>query len=271
MPQTKTIQRHSRPKGFTNALYHIHKQHNKHKLKQLQRIIIEQWSLNSYQYNGELYSINNMAEYLKLPTKEVMERMNKAILGIAGVYENNEKGRKFARAQISQLIFKGLENEALARSQVELLMRDQAGHYKPFLTTEVNRSIANLLNSGKPLLEILKLLTEKDPQPLIGQLQVNTDNRAINHITTDQAIKMIRDNSTSLLDIGTKDPAYLEYKDLPNVDARTQDLTSIGIKTLATEAKVRDKGKGIKGGLKKARKAQFGHGNRDPIIEVDEE
>lgn len=286
MPQQKTnnkglIQRVPRPKGYTIAITTIHNTINKEKkLRQLERIkelTIEQWTLNSYQVNNETYSISKMAEYLGMGIEVVMQVMNKVLLKVANIFDNqedtNQRGQ-FARAQIFRSIFLSLENEALSKAQAELLIREQDGHYKPFLTSEVNRALGNLTQAQKPILDLLKLITDKDPTLLTGKLPEN-QNESVKYISTEQAIKLVRDNSASVIDNPQDTAAYLDFTDLPNVDARTQDLTSIGIKTLKSLENRKDsKSKGTFKDARKKEANQFSHGNRDKeghIIEIDED
>jgi hypothetical protein len=159
-----------------------------------------------------------------------------------------------------------LENQAISRQQVEILMASQGAEYKAFISREVNGSIANLNATQKTQIELLRLITDltkgsSGPSILINNLNNPTLNQ--NHITADQAIQIVRDNSTSLIDDLSGVQGFLQNEVLPNVDARTQDLTAIGIKTVAHPDGTRKSRKGLK-----SRDKQLDHNNRIDIEEL---
>lgn len=130
---------------------------------------------------------------------------------------------------------------AQSQAQTDILMASQGTKYKAFESTEVNRSIANLITSQKPLQDYIKMLTDKiadnpyvNPSKKFG----NTGNR---YITPDEANNMVQ-NQSSLL----TSPEYLQAIEnnlgaLPDVNARNQDLTSIGIGLKKTTILIPDK------------------------------
>jgi hypothetical protein len=268
MKKQQTIQRVPRPKGFTLAISHIRgledPNQKQEKYKYLKNLIIHQWTMGQQILNGESYTPTQLANYLNVGVEYIMRRMNKVLVKVAGMFDNNEQGKEFARAQLFRLIFGGLETEALMRQQAHILLASQGQEYKAFISGEVNRALANMSQHTKSQLDVLKLLTEKDPAPLIGSLNVNNDKRQVNYISTDQAIDMIRNNSKSMLEDTSSVAAFADDPAIPNVDARTQDLTKIGIKTLAHPGKAAEPHKA----KKKAKKNQLAHNKRPDIIDI---
>jgi hypothetical protein len=122
---------------------------------------------------------------------------------------------------------------ALARKQAQVLLANQGDEYVPFLTQSANAAIDNYTKANKAfqgLLEILKPNTAIMPHTSAAQgSHTNTKHT----VTPDDAIKLIRENTKSVI----QDDAFLEstfeslggHLGLPDVNARNQDLSSIGI------------------------------------------
>jgi hypothetical protein len=227
-----------RLKGLTLSLIHIHKSQNPNTLKQIKENILEQWLIQGLQVQGEYMNVEQLSQYLNMSTTAILLRMNRTMEKL-GNWIKDEKMQSTSRALFSMAIFKSLETASIASKQTALLMAEQGDKYVPFLTSEVNKSIANLIASNKPtqgLLEILKPNTTIMPYS-------SADGTSNKHtVTPDEAIKLIRENTKSIIE----DPNSLEaiwaelnaQKGLPDVDASHQDLSEIGI------------GKGIKKGTK---------------------
>jgi hypothetical protein len=233
--------RYPRPLGLTYALHQYHTLLDTHqkqeKLQQIKQLLINQWIANGMTLNNKLIPIQDMSTYLNMPIHILMIQANKQIMKLGQVMDN-EKTKDWARAQIFGAFNWGLESQALARHQAHILLAQQGDQYAPFLTSEVNKAIANLTNAQKPIMDILKLFLEKNPTNPLIQLEVNTNKQSNTFITPDEAVKVIRDSADSLITNGhalaAKETALMGLPEgLPNVNARTQDLTAIGLKNSA--------------------------------------
>lgn len=217
------MKRIPRPLGLTLQL----RQTND--IKKVKEQIIDTWIQNQYRYNGEVYSIERMATHLSLPmiyiTKRSIEQMKK----LSGVL-NHMKIEEIARVIFSGSFFKAIEIQALSEQQYRLLERSQGGKYRAFVSSEVNKSLANLISTQKPLLDLLKVLTDK--MGPINPQGPNDDNpQAIQAIGTEEALRILTDKEgTMLTDKSLISSAISQYQSLPDVGARTQDLRGIGIK-----------------------------------------
>lgn len=230
--QTKEL-RYPRPLGLTYALHQYHNlqepQQKQEELNKIKNLLINQWIANGMMLNNKLIPIADMSTYLNIPTQTLMLRAANQSMKIAKIL-NEDKARDWARAQFFSAQNLAIENHALARSQALMLLAQQGENYVPFLTSEVNKSLANLTAAQKPILDILKAFMEKNSAPLI-QLEVNTNKQSNTFVTPDEAVRQIRNESPSLIDNTTAIEAKMEaLPGLPNINARTQDLATIGLR-----------------------------------------
>ena len=225
----KTGMRVPRPLGLTYLSLQLQKENNqelKQKLKkETQRRIIQQYVANGMMLNNKLYSVNDIAQLLELPIIIVIREMNKATSSIAGLMDDME-GKQFARGLISQALLKSLEYQALTEAQAKQLLHEQGGRYVPFLTSEVNKAIGNLQGAQKPVLEIIKMITEANPKAIrTGDTEEDALTKK-QYLTPDMALQTLTQNRGTLL----SDEAYLIEKEqelrglpgLPEVDADKQ-------------------------------------------------
>jgi hypothetical protein len=115
-----------------------------------------------------------------------------------------------------------------------MLMAAQQQSYQPFLTSEVNKAIANHTNAIKPLLDTIKLLTDKAPtNPFAPSQSVSITNQ---YITAAEATKLLETNNhQSMLSDSNTIPQLLpaDNNTWPVVDAKYQDLSKIGVKQVS--------------------------------------
>lgn len=229
------VTRQPRPKGYTFALQHYHSTQNKEILQKLKQLTIQEWAMNSYRINGQILTINQLAHYIGESIAGTMLGVNKALVRFANLFDNDKDKGQWARAQLSGAIFRIAETEALVAQQVDVLMASQGAEYKPFISGEVNRALANLIAAQKPKIELLKMVQDKNTVPIMpmGNPQSTTETT---YISKAEALALISQSSPSMLDDVGQIRRFLgSEEDYPNVDARYQDLTKIGIKTLATD------------------------------------
>lgn len=235
--------RYPRPLGLTYAMIGYHNEQvpetKQETLQKAKQLLINTWSANGLMLNNKLITIGSMATFLNIPVEQLTILMNKQLIRLAG-FMDDDKTKVWARAQFFGAFNLGLESQALARMQVHTLLASQGDTYSPFITTEVNKAIANLTNAQKPIMDLLKLTLEKNNVNTLINLNTSAVQESNAYIGPDQAIKLIRENSQSLLmdeaALGQKAAAMLGT--IPEVNARAQDLTSIGLKN-STEMALR--------------------------------
>jgi hypothetical protein len=118
-------------------------------------------------------------------------------------------------------------------------MAQQGGEYVPFLTGELNRAIGNQIAANKPILDLLKMVSDKAKEDPFSPSDGSSETSGTNYVSPEMAVTLIHQNRPSIYD----NKELIEAKEatligLPDVSARNQDLSSIGIK--------KDKGNDLK-------------------------
>ena len=228
---SKEVIRIPRPKGLTTIAQSYNSESPTKTREKLQSIVIQQWINSNMMMNGVMYSIDDMAAYLNMTSFILMRVMQKELRDM-----NRLLGKDGLKEYAGVLFFTALkkitETEALSRQQVHLLLASQGDGYQAFISSTVNQALSNLANSQKPYMELLRILQGPGNTNILN-LNTPTDQGNKAQLGTDEAIMIIRQEASSLLE----DPNLLEAKflsmgELPDVNGRNQDLTSIGIKSV---------------------------------------
>jgi len=229
--QKKIRMRHPRPMGTTEAMYLIHnqKQENKDKLiKALQHRLIRNYVTQDMKVNDEPWNINKLAKYLDIHPTIVMKVIQEEITRISR-FMDGEENKGLARVIKFRALKLGLDVQGIGTQQAEVLMRAQGNKYVPFLSGAVNQAIGNLNGILKTQIELFRGFDDA-AKPALG---INEDkefgNTGTQYLTTDMALKMITEAPNQI-----SDEEYLNLKEkelgtLPDVCARNQDLSTIGI------------------------------------------
>lgn len=142
------------------------------------------------------------------------------------LFHTEEQDKGWARGSIFNAIKFSLETYHMANNQAKILITEQGNNYVPFLTSEVNRSIRNSVDSIKPIIEISKTFLEKQSTNLNGPIQLNQNN----YLTKESAMELIqKDTQKSLLldsNLLTQKAIELVPENLPEIDARKQGMSA---------------------------------------------
>jgi hypothetical protein len=249
-------------------------QYNKTK-QRIKYDIIEHWTQQGMSLNKQSYTLNQLSIYLNMEIELIMKYSNIAMKKISKWIGDEQGMQDKARVLFFQSLKMGLENISLNRAQVDLLMASQGAEYKPFISSTVNQALANHTGALAPLLNLIKVLENKPSGGnTIFNTQINNLTKNTQYITTDEALSLIRKNAESMADnpsLADTEIAKLGLESsLPDVNARTQDLTAIGIRHNGTQ--LADQGTQRNRSKKERDKDQVGHDNRNPhIIDIDED
>lgn len=221
-----------RPMGLTYQILSLKNKEtgtiNTEQLEEVKRKIVEQWSSSGMILNGKIYTLEQLASYLNMETNRVYKYMWGAMKKVGKVIERKDAG-DLAREIFGIALKKTTEIGALSLHQVQILMGDQDGHYKPFLSSAVNQALGNLNATQAPLLALLRTLTEKQETNII----FNTNNTLINNQTINQegAMKIISAQQQSMLEAPNMADSALaiiaQSGTLPDINPRTQDVGTI--------------------------------------------
>lgn len=228
--------RQSRELGMTSLSLQYNRENNqdkKEKLKEkLQQRAIEHYIANNYQYNGVQIPMDQFATYIDMNMVTLIRVMNRNMERTNKLLEG-EQGAQFTRGLLLGLFKKSLEISESCKSQSLLLKACQGDSFKPFLTAELNRSLASEINSLNPTIQLLKLVMDKSTINPIIQI-VNNLEQNNQYITPLEASKLIETKhlGSVLTDqlLLAETVAEEGLDDLPEVGAKHQDLTKIGIR-----------------------------------------
>ena len=232
---TKGILRHPRPLGLTlmaKAYNQNQNQEEKQELKEkIIKNVITHYILNGFRLDRKEMNITQLTRYLKADQTYIEDLMSKELARQGNMLMDDEEKGQFTRVVLKMALKKGLEIQAQAGTQYELLMAQQGGEYVPFLSNSANAAMANLIATQKPIHDIIKVLTDKGPNGIWVQIANHNGVQSNQYITAKEANEMIQTKSISMMT--NKDlieAKKVEIGALPDINARNQDLTKIGIK-----------------------------------------
>ena len=243
MEKTK-IKRYPRPYGLTTQTLHLQKTRREKGRKDptyqeerngIRDYVIDEWIRNNMRLNQKYLPMERLAQLLHMKVDELQERINERIVKRAGLWADDKSIRDWARVLGTRLIFLGSEIQAQVAHQAELLVRAQGGKYKAFISSAANQALKNLIDTQKPMLDALKHLTDRMPNLLNPAADLNPGNPTT-YLSPEGAIDLILKNGYTLMT--NPDALKLkaqELKGLPEVDARFQNLTNIGIRHDGTQ------------------------------------
>lgn len=216
------INRHPRPLGLTLMNLNQLKQDNRTKLNER---ILNLYIQQGMCWMGKPKTITDMALYLNMQPEQLLRTMNKELDRLS-LFFDGEEGMRLARVHYQNLLSKSLEILAQHQHQCTILQSQQGNEYVPFLTGEVNRSLANWATAMKPYMEVVTRLENRLQSPSHGKLASGAEK----YISASEAITIMQNEPSMLTDKALVAAKEKEMVGLPEVNARYQDLTSIGIK-----------------------------------------
>lgn len=201
--------------------------------KEAQEQVLTQWVTNNFTLCQITYSIPDIARMLNLSPAMIVKQITKPMKSwlLQGKQEDNY------HALLSFCLNFLLSDRYQTQNQLSLLIADQQGHYKPFLSTVVSHGITNLLQSTKSFVDFAKLFkpeVAKNPALDQGLANPSGSTQGTKYLGTVEAVKLIEANrDQNILDGGTLQSQILskeKLEDLPEVVAtKQQGLDSTGM------------------------------------------
>lgn len=240
-------QRIPRPLGFTLAIKasnnnNLTKQEKQQEVDRIKKLLIDNYVTQGFQLNNTQMNLQELSNYVNLPMESILRLLGR---NMSRLNDNlgGEQGAQLARVLNFQVLNFGLKIGTEAMAQLNVLKASQNGSYKAFLSSEVNKSIGNLVAAGKLQKDIADMFSN------VAQLTKSGPNIAINNnltatqsgqfLTTEKAIKLIQKEGTQS---ALESPSVIEdieasytTNPLPEVNAKFQDLTKIGIRHNGTQ------------------------------------
>lgn len=220
--------RHPRPMGLT--MLNLNTLKNQNLKENLTQRIVNLYVNEGMQWMGKQTSVAEMALYLNIRPERMLTLMNKDIERLMGFFEGKE-GMALARVQLNLALKKGLEILALHHNQVHLLLGQQGNEYVPFLSAEVNKALGNYSSAMKPYLDAIKLMTDKMSTSPYSPSTGDSSNGGTKYLSASEAIAILNQGSDSMYtNKALVDEKMQTMLGLPDVNARNQNLTEIGIR-----------------------------------------
>jgi hypothetical protein len=195
----------------------------------IQRNILNRYITDGFRLNGQLVDLQYLSTYLQVPMTQIVRLVTRYQTEMAQLTGEPGKVEETYRAVMALAINNCLVDRGQCMQQTELLREAQDGHYVPFLSPALNKSLDTQLNSNKALLDLMRTMT-----PASG-VTINNNNQQANmaadgqkSIGPNEATKMIdasREGVTLLTDDDLQLRIYaknVEDKQLPEIVATRQ-------------------------------------------------
>lgn len=224
MKEQKIVPRFPRGMGVTQLALQANAGDDE-ALKNLTKFIIHTWIVNNGKLWAKVYSVNELADFLKCEPAIIQMQMKQTFLD-NGLFDRS-KMNEIADSLMGACISWALEDRMEVSQQVQILRDSQGGRYAPFITSEVNKALGLKQQSTTSLQSLVRAVTGGGTVNIFAQQnnQFNNGAQEEQTLTRDEAMEMIQrelaDNG------GIKEIEYVEnqydFKELPVVVATKQD------------------------------------------------
>lgn len=224
MKEQKIVPRFPRGLGITQLALQANAGDDE-ALKNLTKFVIHTWIVNNGKLWSRVYSVNELADFLKCEPSIIQMQMKQTFLD-NGLFDRN-KMDEIADSLMGACIGWALEDRMEISQQVQILRDSQGGRYAPFITAEVNKAIGLKQQSTTSLQSLVRAVSGGGTVNIFNQQnnQFNNTGESEPVLTRDIAMSMIQ---KELADKGgIKEIEYIEnqydFKELPVVVATKQE------------------------------------------------
>lgn len=224
MKEQKIVPRFPRGLGITQLALQANAGDDE-ALKNLTKFVIHTWIVNNGKLWSRVYSVNELADFLKCEPSIIQMQMKQAFLD-NGLFDRN-KMDEIADSLMGACIGWALEDRMEISQQLQILRDSQGGRYAPFITAEVNKAIGLKQQSTTSLQSLVRAVSGGGTVNIFNQQNNQFNNAAESEpvVTRDMAMEMIQ---KELADKGgIKELEYVEnqydFKELPVVVATKQE------------------------------------------------
>lgn len=224
MKEQKIVPRFPRGLGITQLALQANAGDDE-ALKNLTKFVIHTWIVNNGKLWSRVYSVNELADFLKCEPSIIQMQMKQRFLD-NGLFDRN-KMDEIADSLMGACIGWALEDRMEISQQLQILRDSQGGRYAPFITAEVNKAIGLKQQSTTSLQSLVRAVSGGGTVNIFNQQnnQFNNTGESEPVLTRDIAMSMIQ---KELADKGgIKEIEYVEnqydFKELPVVVATKQE------------------------------------------------
>lgn len=224
MKEQKIVPRFPRGLGITQLALQANAGDDE-ALKNLTKFVIHTWIVNNGKLWSRVYSVNELADFLKCEPSIIQMQMKQTFLD-NGLFDRN-KMDEIADSLMGACIGWALEDRMEISQQLQILRDSQGRRYAPFITAEVNKAIGLKQQSTTSLQSLVRAVSGGGTVNIFNQQnnQFNNTGESEPVLTRDIAMSMIQ---KELADKGgIKEIEYVEnqydFKELPVVVATKQE------------------------------------------------
>lgn len=224
MKEQKIVPRFPRGLGITQLALQANAGDDE-ALKNLTKFVIHTWIVNNGKLWSRVYSVNELADFLKCEPSIIQMQMKQTFLD-NGLFDRN-KMDEIADSLMGACIGWALEDRMEISQQLQILRDSQRGRYAPFITAEVNKALGLKQQSTTSLQSLVRAVSGGGTVNIFNQQnnQFNNTGESEPVLTRDIAMSMIQ---KELADKGgIKEIEYVEnqydFKELPVVVATKQE------------------------------------------------
>jgi len=190
--------RQPRPKGSTYLSMKYQETNHDEDKQFLFRHIISMYTTDGFRWNGLPTNIAELSQLLKIPQPDIMDMISQVGTQMGSLASpENIKNTLQTIATLSTSF--ALQDRGLILQQLELLLVSQDGKYKPFVSSEVNKTLKLALDSNKNISEIYKQFTSQSATTNILNIfgEQGQPEEGQEYLTPDQALSLITDKRSS--------------------------------------------------------------------------
>jgi len=167
--------------------------------------LVTLYTTEGFRWNGIPTNIVQLATILKQPQSVIMDLVSQAGTNM-GSLASPQNINNTLQSLITLSTSFSIQDRGLIMQQLELLLSSQDGKYKPFVSSEVNKTLKLALDSNKNIQDLYKTLTTQSPiTNILIQSADTSDSKE--YLSPDQAIALVNKERKSLSNT----------KDLPNI------------------------------------------------------
>lgn len=224
MKEQKIVPRFPRGLGITQLALQANAGDDE-ALKNLTKFVIHTWIVNNGKLWSRVYSVNELADFLKCEPSIIQMQMKQTFLD-NGLFDRN-KMDEIADSLMGACIGWALEDRMEISQQLQILRDSQGGRYAPFITAEVNKAIGLKQQSTTSLQSLVRAVSGGGTVNIFNQQnnQFNNTGESEPVLTRDIAMAMIQKEIADKG--GVKEIEYVEnqydFKELPIVVATKQE------------------------------------------------
>jgi len=182
-----------RPLGATSLAIKYQNTNQEQDKSNLYNYIITSYLQQGYSLNNQSLSIYDLAYFFKIPVPIIHSQLKNSKKNIAGIINPNDLNSTL-ESLIYLTINWSIEDRGRILQQYHTISESQGGKYKPFISSELNKTLKLLLESNGSISSILKSIqggSSTSIQILNANVPVNKQKEGI---TTQEALELMESN-----------------------------------------------------------------------------